>query len=653
MPKLNEIPRDQWLKIWKSRIEIDCAKHKKKVLDWADKVLQEYTGDFRSDKDTGESFKQVCQVIMSVEETIQPHLFYQNPTLIAKAKRNKTAWDKREDAVESVVNHYYRAVGDGGYGIELENELAVLDARLIGYGCTETRYEVEGEFLEEQEDPENPIDKIKDFLTGAEKPTVRTPVITNEKGQITEHLSPLDVVLDSTAKHITKQKRVIKKVDFSLDDLKSVKYDQDIVAKLKPTNVYNDKIAGMSDDDKRKYAEENPDYKGFRGYELHDLENRVIHTLIHGCEDFIEFGTPYPIKEGCTINFLFFIEAPEEVYPLPPLKFYRKRALEFSYIYSQVSDQIDKFLPRIGVDINKLSKAEQIKFENGNLGTMFATNGNPDNAITVFNAPVQQDLFKYMAMIKELMNLESASNDYELSSPEKRKATEANMIDQGTKARRFKPKKRVAGFIKSQAHTIWQTARDNAPYEEFVEILGEEEAAEWWNDPETGKQAWEGEESAGDYWFDFDVDSVAPIDKEMRVVENEKKMDMVLNPALSQKLLEEGKVLLISPVFEQYAKDNLGINDITKIVRDQQIPTADEEHGLWMQGQYPDISEDEANNPKLLMEHFQKHTAFLTSPGFSTVNPQIKEMAARHRDSYIPIIQKMQAQQKPKGAKSA
>lgn len=642
MPKLEEKTREEWSKIWRNRIEVDSIKHKKRILDWADKVIQEYTGDFKSDKDTGEHFKQVCQVIVSVEETIQPHLYFQNPKMTASAKIKHPEWERRTEDVEEMVNHKYREIWAGGSGIEMENELALLDARILGYGVTESRRDVEGDYLEEPEE-ESLMDKAKNFMTGQEAPVERVPVITKDNGIVTEHISALDIILDSTAKHITKQKRTIKKVDLSLDDLKNSRYDQDAVEKLKPVNIYNDKISGMSDEEKRKYCEENPDYKGFRAYECHDLENRVIHTLVQGYNDFIEFGTPYPIKEGSQFNFLYFIDSPNDVYPLPPLKFYRKRALEFSYIYSQISEQIDKFLPRVGVDTTKLDRPNQIKFENGTLGTMFGTNGSPEGAIKVFTAPVQADLFKYLAAIKELLNMESASNDYELASPEERKATEAKIIQGGTSARRFKPKKRVAGFIKAQAHTIWQFIRDTGTIEEFTNVLGEETAFEWWNDPVTGKAAWESDESTGDFWFDFDMESMAPMDQREKMLENEKKMETVLNPALRDGLAIEGKTLLISPIFETYAKQNLGIHDLTKVVQDQNIPTADEEHSLWMQGQYPPISQEELKNPHKLMEHFQKHDAYVKSPGFQMLPPDMKEAGYQHRDSYLPHVQKLMA----------
>ena len=650
MPNLEEKSRSEWVKIWKSRISIATRKHKKKVMDWANKVIQEYTGDFKEDIDTGEAYSQICQITMAVEETVQPHLFFQNPRMIAYAKKKKSVWERRTEFVQEVVNHEYSAVGESGYGIELENELALLDARLLGYGATETRYDVEGKFLEEPETDPGLIEKAKNFLTGENAPVKRTPVITKEKGSVTERVSPLDIMLDPAAKHITKMKYFIKKKDFSFDDLKDIKYDQDKVANLQPTLIFDRDIEVMSDEERKRYAEENPDYKGFRGFEIHDLENHAVHTMIEGFEDFIEFGTPELVREGSNFAFLWFIDSPDDAYPQAPYKYYRKRALEFSYVYSQVADQIDKFLPRIGVNKDLLSKPDQIKLEKGRLGTIFGVSGPPANAAAVFSPQVQSDFFKYLSMVKELLNLESGSNEYELAVAEtnsETKATEINKVSQGTTARRFKPKKRVAGFIKAQANIIWQVARDNRPIEFFIQVLGEKDALDWWNDAETGKAAWETEDALLDYWFDFDVESMAPIDSEKRKMENERSLNTVLNPGLREGLALEGKTLLISPIFEKYAKVNLGVNDLQTIVKDQNLLSADEEHSMWMQGQFPPISPDEANNPALLMENFKKHDAFVKSPGFQSLPPELKEPGYEHRDSYIPLLQQLQQKQSP------
>jgi len=196
MPRLEEVSRDDWARIWRSRIEVDSAKHKKKVIEWADKVIQEYTGDFKSDKDTGEHYKQVCQVILSVEETVQPHLYFQNPKMTAAANIKHPDWERRVELVEEMINHKYREIKPGGCGIELENELALLDARLLGYGVTETKREVEGSFLEEPKD-EGFLDKAKNFLTGEMSEPERIPVITKDNGVQTEHVSTLDILLDS------------------------------------------------------------------------------------------------------------------------------------------------------------------------------------------------------------------------------------------------------------------------------------------------------------------------------------------------------------------------------------------------------------------------------------------------------------------------
>lgn len=634
--RLEDKTRSEWGRYWRSKISAAEDKHKRKVEDWATKVIKEYSGDFGSDVDTNEAYKQVTQVIYSVEETVQPHLFFQNPRMVAKAAYKKSPWESKEEFVEEMVNAEYRDIHESGYGIELENELALLDARIIGYGVTETKYEVEGEYVEEDK---GLMDKAKDFLTGSEKKTL-TPVITKERGHITEHVSPLDIMLDPDAKHITKQKCIFKKLHLSKNDLRSVKYDQEKVDMLRPTILNDQKIIDMSESGRKDYTEENPDYKAFEGVEIHDLENRVVHTMIKGFDDFIEFGTEYLIPEGSVFSLLWFIEVPGEVYPNAPLKYYRKRALEFSYIYSQVSDQIDKFLPKIGFDYNRLSKPSQAKLKNGTLGAMFETEGPPANVAHVFSPQVQTDLFKYLSMIKEMLNLESSSNDYELSLVDDtgdRKATEARQIQAGTTARRFKPKKRVKGFIRSQAHKIWQVIRSQAPIDHFVRVLGEKDAQMWWADPETGKAQWM---DVRDYNFDFDIDSMAPVDRATKLRENQEKLMTVLDPNLRAALNLEKKTLLVSEIFEQFASDNLGVRDISKLLKDQMMLSADEEHSLWMQGQYPPISEDESNNKELLIENFKKHDAYIKSPGFQFLPEEMKIHGMQHRDSYLPFLAK-------------
>ena len=637
--------REELFQIWKKRLKIARDLHKEKVIDWADKVFKEYSGEAKTNQDTNERYSQMAQVIIAVEETVQPHLFFQLPRMTATAKAPQ--WEKRERLVEAVVNHEYQDIKPSGHTIELENELVILDARLLPFGVTKTTYEVEGEILEEPQD-QGAMDKFKNMLTGGAPPMNETPVITKENGHVTNRSNPLKIFLDYSADHITKQKFVIEMMDVTKEDLNRPRYEQDKVMLLEPSSVLLPDYGTGKKVEKDKYKDD-PDFKGFRIYEVHDLENKVIHTMSDGYEDFIEFNRPYPIPEGSQYSFCWFIEVPNQVYPAPPIKFYRQRASEFSYIYSQVSEQIDKFLPKIVIDINRLTKDAQDKYRISGLGAVIESEGPPSGAIEVVNPQVQPDLFKYMAMIKELMNLEAGVNDYETAVPEERKATEAKIIDSGTRARRFKPKKRVKGFIINQAHTIWQTLMVNVSEERFTKILGENDAMEWWEDPETGKNTWTKEDIEGDYWFDFDVESITPKDEQVRMVQNEKSMQTVLNPNLKMGLLQEGQELLLSGIFEKYAKENLGIKDKTRIMRPLNGLEPGDEHTLWMTGQYPQISEREQKDPEFMLKHVGAHELFINSPGFQSLPNELKQGAAMHLQSYQPLMQKLQAQRQPQG----
>lgn len=622
MPTLESKSRSEWYTFWKKRLDIAKGEHRKHVKEWAEKILLEYAGETDRNLDTTEKYEQVAQVIMAVEETVQPHLFFQNPTVIVSAKRKE--YEDKEGLVEAVINQEYTDFKESGYGIELENELVVLDARLLPYGVTKTSYEAEGEMLREEVKPEGLMGKLGQVLTG-EQTFNEQPVITKEKGHVTERVNPLNVYLDYTATHITKQKWVIEEIPVSKDDLKKFRYEQDKIEKLEPTVSIGPEYKNISNTDRQRMMDQDPDSRGYRIYEIHDLENRVIHTMAEGSQDFIEFGTEYPMPESSVYSFLWFIEKPNEVYPLPPIKFYRKRANEFSYIYSQVSKQIDRFLPKIGVDGTKLGPEDKEKLKTGNLATIFTTIGSPAPVVSVFSPQVQRDLFEYMGMIKELMNLESGVNEYELANPEKRKATEARQISEGTTARRFKPKKRVRGFLRNQAHKIWMILAANVTEERMVKVLGKDDALNWWSDPITGKNTWTKTDIAGDYWFDIDVDSITPKDIEKIKVDNMEAFKLVVGTPVGQLLQTEGKELMVGPIFEKVLKDNLGIKDISRVIKDLNILKPEQEHDLWMYGQYPPVQEGED-----LQDHLTKHDAHIKSPMFQFMPELMKAQAVKH-----------------------
>lgn len=618
--------------------------HRKKVILWSEKVFKEYGGDFEYDADTGEKYDQVAQTIQAVEETIQPHLYFQAPKFNVTA--TKPHWEKREALVEAVINHEYRDILGSGRTLDMENELVVLDARLLPYGVTKTSYEVEGDILEEQEEV-GLLDKAKNFLTGNEPQVTETPIITSEKGHITERKNPLKIILDYRADHISKQKFIIEEVDLTKEQAKNVRYEQDKVEQLKPDVSVESKAEPQKE--KRDYKNENKD--GYRVYEWHDLEKRVIHTYSEQLKDFIEFNTPYPLDEGSQYSFLWFVEVPNQVYPIPPIKFYRKRALEFSYVYTQVSKQIDKFMPKIGVDGTKLGPTDKEKLKSGNLGTIFETVGNPAGAVQQFNFSVQRELFEYLGMIKELMNLEAGMGNYEQLDEQQpnEKVGIAEQNQRATQARRFKPKKRVKDFILCQGNTVFKTLQRNQDVEKFIKVLGEDDAVDWWTDPETGKQSWTKEDIVGDYSFTIDVETMVPQDEALKKRQNVEALNETLNPALGQALLAEGKQLIISPIFEKYAKENLGIKDRDQVIKDLNLLDPSQEHDAWAYGQYPPV------NPKdNHQKHIENHAKHIESPLFkmSPMEDQIKgvEHLAEHEKAIAQQEEKMaQSQGKPTG----
>lgn len=641
--------REKLFEIWKKRLRVAKQVHEKKVIDWAKKVLHEYAGESEFNQETGEKYEQLAQVIQAIESTVRPHLLFSNPTVVAHAKRPD--FEARERLVSAVVNHEYTDIKPSGHKIELENDLAVLDARLLPYGGTKTTYEVEGGILSEPQKP-GIMDSIKGMFTGEQQKPIETPVIENEIGHKTERFNPLKVMLDYSAEHITKQKFVIEMMHVTKEQLERMRYEQDKIKNLDPDISLFPSYKARSEHEQDKMLN-SPDFKGFTIYEIHDLENRVIHTMIDGVNDFIEFDSPYPLPEGSQYSFLWFIDVPNSVYPAPPIKFYRKRANEVSFVYSEVAKQVDKFMSKIGYNSDMLDKPEVDKLKSGAIGAAIAFKGNPNAGWGTINPQVSPDLFKYMAMTKELLFMESGSADFEISIPDnQRTATQDRITNTAVKSRRFVPQKMVKGFLVNQAHTIWMTLSENVTEERFVKILGENDAMEWWRDPQTGKNAWTRDDIAGDYWFDFDIESIAPQDKQSRLQQNAVNLETVMRPELKQGLLSEGKELILSEIFAKFADENMGIKDKSKLWRDLQGMEPGDEHTAWMNLQFPPISEREMKDPEFMMKHFQEHRKFINSPGFKLLPPEIQEQGIAHTETYLPYLAQLQASQ-PKQKSSA
>ena len=636
--------RSELYDIWKKRIVIAKELHKEKVCDWSDKIFMEFSGETSQNIDTGEKYSQVCEVIQAIEQTIQPHLFFRNPTFSARAKRPE--WEKREALVAAVINQEYTDIKKTGHRLELENELCVLDARLLPFGATETYWNVKGGLVDETPEP-SVMEKIGSTITGKPLKKVMKPVIEEEIGHVTERVNPLKLLLDYSAPHITKQKFTIKICHGSKSELMTPRYEYEKLENVEDDTDLIPDYRGQDRQAREKYSND-PDFKGLTWYEIEDIENRVIHTIVDGVSDFIEFNAPHPLAEGSKYSYLWFITVPNRVYPVPPIKFYRKTAKEFSHVHSQVAEQMDKFLPKIGFDVNRLSKPAQERWKAGNIGAIVEFNGSPQGAWDVLQPKVQDDLFKYLAMKKDMMNLEAGVNDYEVAIPEERKAAEAKIIDQGTKSRRFAPQRRVKSFLINQAHNIWQIEAANATEEQFVKIAGED-AAEWYSDPETGKSSWNKEDIAGDYSFDFDVEQITPLNEAERKQQNAISLETVMRPELREAVLAKGYELDVIPAVEKFFTENIGIKDKSKYLKKLDGLEPGDEHTLWMTGQYPGISEREQKDPKFLTKHFQAHQMFIQSPGFVSLPPELQQGAIQHYESYIPLLaqlQQKQAQQK-------
>jgi hypothetical protein len=157
---------------------------------------------------------------------------------------------------------------------------------------------------------------------------------------------------------------------------------------------------------------------------------------------------------------------------------------------------------------------------------------------------------------------------------------------------------------------------------------------------------WTKDQISGGYALDLDVEQATPMDSALKKRQRMEPMQTVMNPQVRDTLMQEGKKLKISPVFEKFVKEDLGISDRQSIMEDITILKPEQELQRLLYGQELKVQQGEN-----LEEHLQGHVATLNAPLFKTMPPEVQSMMMDHIQQTQQAL--MQKKQKETGQQKA
>lgn len=510
------------LKTYKDRLTVANRKFEREAKDKIERFRRYYRGIQWGKEETLYSDKTVDNMVFSNIRTIMPAINLQNPKIFvaARKKPHRTKggiFDTLSASAiyELLINYHW-----GELEIKRQTDKCLLDALLGPWGIMWMGYTAKTEKIQDGEE-------------------IEVNEIIKEDSAFAVRLSPMDFRMDAEAKdsHGEDAGWVARRWIKPLSDVKKdprFKNTGNLKANTKAKTDFTSsdglEVSSPSKSDKFQGSD---DFDRVEGWEIWDRKNGKLITLVESHDKLLQ-EDKWPLElDGFPCEILYFNENPDEQFPLADTEIYipaqdelnRMRSCQLAHIRN-VSQR--KYIGN-ETKFDNISD-EECKLTNGADGTVVWANGDPTNAmVPMKDANISQDLYITLNSMKNNIRETQGVGQFEQGVAQKfDTATEPALIAQGLTIRRSERIALLEDFILHIARKLgkilqqtlepgdiplnqeqFQFAQQFAP-KKLEKIAGEgtEVLLPWLN--------FSKEDIKGDYNFNIDVGSTAPINQEQR-----------------------------------------------------------------------------------------------------------------------------------------
>lgn len=509
-----------------------------------------------------------------IVKLIVPILWFNNPKVMATPEK-KTDQDSAPYA-RSILNHFYKRIG-----IDIENEMAVWDGYVLNRGVTKIGYATKfGIDL-----PDDNVKKKKSLIDRAlesigvkkpepvERPEINQKIIS--ESPYIKWVSPFKFLMDPRAKGIDDSMWVAEEFDKTVSQLKANKKYKN-TSKLTGSDPNEDRDNGVT-------VPENviEEFAIVKLYEIHYRDDNKFYLLVLA-KDGDRFEELYHEEsiykmDGFQYDVIEFNNHGHLQYKRSDLDKIKNLQDRFTNVVDSILEQVDKFVPKIAVDTNKLIEPNGMNaLRDGDIGAIIECDGNPREAI--YEVGLTQLKADLKALLEEVLNMISITTGLTrakiLGVSTGDTATGENIAQGGENIRTMDMNKTVRRFSKRQTIKLWQVITQFVELEELNLITGESGI-----DPETGQKQYtwlndiDNEMSerlqVGQYDFDIEVGSTQIIDNAVLNKRIENLISILGNPAVISIMQQQGKKVDLAEVLKLWLENNPEIvRDPSRIVQD-------------------------------------------------------------------------------------
>lgn len=415
-------------------------------------------------------------MVYTTAKNIVPTLYFRNPKILAFPKRKVD--EASAPVASSLLNYYFDELD-----LKRTNQQIILDSYLLGMGVCKIGYATQFgmDIPDEGEKKRREKSKLDSLLeqVGVKKPKKEEEkkqnveleeTITAENPYVT-WISPFDFFMDPRATSIYNAQWVGQKMVKSLDEVKKNK------------NFKNtDKLEGS--DPEKRLVEDVPEtqldrFKTVDLFEVHYKTSDGMRILIIA-KDGDNWRHLYHEKsiyemDGFQFELLMFNKHGHRLYPVSDVDVIKPMQDRLTNTLDAILDQVDRFVPKIGINETKLTQQGEIALRNGGIGSIVKFNDNPSEAVKEIGfTQLKADLNVLTDKLMDIMALEVGLTRAQLTGlSTAQTATEAQIGQGGANVRLAARADDVSDFSNRQARKLWQVIRQFVDLDRIELITGE------------------------------------------------------------------------------------------------------------------------------------------------------------------------------------
>lgn len=474
------------IKRW--RVEIDNAEdfrrknfgsYSETIKEGAGENLEYYErGDIASGTVDGgipsRSYTATLNLVYTLAKNVIPSLYYRNPRVLAFPNRKQD--EPSAPIAAALLNYYFRELG-----IKETNQLVILDAYLLGMGVSKIGYATQfgADIPDEAEEKRREKSKLAKVMEGLglkkPKPEEKKQNIELQENITTENpyvvwVSPFNFGIDPRATSIYNAQFVYEKITKTLDEVKKNKNfkNTDKLEGIEPE--------GLSD---RVPATELDRFKTIDLYEIHYKTTEGINILIlakdgEGAECLYHDKSIYEM-DGFQYEILTFNKHGHKLYSRSDIDIIKPLQDRLSDTLDSILEQVDRFVPKIGIDETAVTEQGKVALESGDVGAIVKFTKNPNEAIKEIGfTQLKADLYTLIEKLIDIIILESGLTRAQLTGlTTAQTATEAQIGQGGANIRLFAKAEAASDFSNRQSRKLWQVIRQFVDLEKVELITGE------------------------------------------------------------------------------------------------------------------------------------------------------------------------------------